>query len=81
MKDFPCIDQDFHIILRHKTKMDADVYGYGGMRFRMACFVSCIGRGNFFYLQIVKYELNGSVADNSRFVMVTLRRDKKLINE
>ena len=35
----------------------------------------------FFYLQIVKYELNGSVADNSRFGMVTLRRDKKLINE
>ena len=31
-------------------KMDADVYGYGGKRFRMACFVSHIGRGNFFNL-------------------------------
>lgn len=45
--------------------MGADVYGYGGMWFRMACFVSCIGRGSFFffYLQIVKYELNGNVVD------------------
>lgn len=44
--------------------MGADVYGYGGMRFRMACFASCIGRGSFFfYLQIVKYELNGNVVD------------------